>query len=81
MSIENLRGPGIRIFFPTYLPERGKTGADRVHGPQIERLTKMFREAVKVGEEYGIQMAIENHIDFTAVSESLPIGYPVLHVG
>jgi hypothetical protein len=28
-----------------------------VHGPQIERLTKMFREAVKVGEEYGIQMA------------------------
>ena len=42
MSIENLRGPGIRIFFPTYLLERGKTGADRVHGPQIERLTKMF---------------------------------------
>ena len=36
------------------------------HGPQIERLTKMFREAVKVGEEHGIQMAIENHIDFTA---------------
>jgi len=36
------------------------------HGPQIERLTKMFREAVKVAEEYGIQMAIENHIDFTA---------------
>jgi len=36
------------------------------HGPQIERLTKMFREAVKVGEEYGIRMAIENHIDFTA---------------
>jgi 3-oxoisoapionate decarboxylase len=36
------------------------------HEPQIERLTKMFREAVKVGEEYGIRMAIENHIDFTA---------------
>ena len=36
------------------------------HGPQIERLTGMFREAVKVAEEYGIRMAVENHIDFTA---------------
>jgi sugar phosphate isomerase/epimerase len=36
------------------------------HGPQLERLTKMFREAVKVAEEYGIRMAVENHIDFTA---------------
>jgi 3-oxoisoapionate decarboxylase len=36
------------------------------HGPQIERLTRMFRDAVKVAEEYGIRMAIENHIDFTA---------------
>jgi len=36
------------------------------HGPQIERLTGMFREAVKVAEEYGIRMAIENHIDFNA---------------
>jgi len=36
------------------------------HGPQIERLTRMFREAVKVAEEYGIRMAVENHIDFTA---------------
>lgn len=36
------------------------------HGPQIERLTKMFREAVKVAEDYGIKMADENHIDFTA---------------
>jgi 3-oxoisoapionate decarboxylase len=36
------------------------------HGPQIERLTRMFREAIKVAEEYGIRMAIENHIDFTA---------------
>jgi sugar phosphate isomerase/epimerase len=26
----------------------------------------MFREAVKVAEEYGIRMAVENHIDFTA---------------
>ena len=36
------------------------------HGPQIERLTAMFRKAVKVAEEYGIRMAVENHIDFTA---------------
>ena len=36
------------------------------HGPQIERLTRMFREAVKVAEEYGIRMAVENHIDFNA---------------
>ncbi len=36
------------------------------HGPQIERLTGMFREAVKVAEKYGIRMAIENHIDFNA---------------
>jgi sugar phosphate isomerase/epimerase len=36
------------------------------HAPQIERLTAMFREAVTVAEDYGIRMAIENHIDFTA---------------
>jgi sugar phosphate isomerase/epimerase len=36
------------------------------HGPQIEALTKMFKKAVKVAEEYGIKMAVENHIDFTS---------------
>jgi sugar phosphate isomerase/epimerase len=36
------------------------------HGPQIDRLTKMFKQAVKVAEEYDIKMADENHIDFTA---------------
>ena len=36
------------------------------HEPQLERLTAMFREAVKRAEEYGIRMAVENHIDFTA---------------
>ena len=36
------------------------------HEPQLERLSGMFREAVKVAEEYGIRMAVENHIDFTA---------------
>ena len=36
------------------------------HGPQIARLARMFRDAVKVAETYGIRMAVENHIDFTA---------------
>ena len=36
------------------------------HGPQIERLTAMFKEAVKVAEDFDIRMADENHIDFTA---------------
>jgi sugar phosphate isomerase/epimerase len=34
------------------------------HGPQLERLTRMFRKAVRIAEEYGIRMAVENHIDF-----------------
>ena len=36
------------------------------HGPQIKRLTKMLKEAVKVTEDKGVILAIENHIDFTA---------------
>ena len=36
------------------------------HGPQIKRLTKMLKEAVKVAEDKGVILAIENHIDFTA---------------
>lgn len=36
------------------------------HGPQIEALTKLFKEAVKVAEDHGVKMAVENHIDFTA---------------
>jgi 3-oxoisoapionate decarboxylase len=36
------------------------------HAPQIERLTRMFREAVNVAKDCGIRMAVENHIDFTA---------------
>ena len=34
------------------------------HGPQLEKLTKMFKEAVKVAEELNIKMAVENHFDF-----------------
>lgn len=36
------------------------------HGPQIERLTLMLRDAVKIAAEYDIRLAVENHIDFTA---------------
>lgn len=34
------------------------------HGPQLKKLTKMFKEATKVAEEMGIKMAVENHFDF-----------------
>jgi sugar phosphate isomerase/epimerase len=36
------------------------------HEPQISRLTAMFRDAVKIAQDYGIRMAVENHIDFTS---------------
>ena len=36
------------------------------HGPQLERLATLFRDAVKVAEDWGIKMAVENHIDFTS---------------
>ena len=36
------------------------------HQPQLERLTRMFSDAVQVAEKHGVRMAVENHIDFTA---------------
>ena len=36
------------------------------HGPQIAALIAQFREAVKVAEKFGVKLAVENHIDFTA---------------
>ena len=36
------------------------------HEPQLDRLATMFRDAVQVAEDYGIKMAVENHIDFTS---------------
>lgn len=36
------------------------------HQPQLERLTKMFSEAVRVAAGYGIKLAIENHIDYNS---------------
>jgi sugar phosphate isomerase/epimerase len=39
---------------------------DQPHEPQLERLTTMFRAAVRVAEAAGVKMAVENHIDFTS---------------
>lgn len=36
------------------------------HGPQVEALTRLFKEAVKVAEEYDVKLAVENHIDYTS---------------
>jgi sugar phosphate isomerase/epimerase len=36
------------------------------HEPQLERLTRMFKEAVKVAEEMDIKLAVENHFDFNS---------------
>jgi sugar phosphate isomerase/epimerase len=36
------------------------------HGPQIERLSSMLGQAAKEAERFGIRLAVENHIDFTA---------------
>ncbi|MFC1715024.1 sugar phosphate isomerase/epimerase family protein [Candidatus Poribacteria bacterium] len=36
------------------------------HGPQLENLTRMLKEATKVAEDKGVIIAMENHIDYTA---------------
>ena len=36
------------------------------HGPQLEALSNMLSHAAKVGREYGVCLAIENHADFTS---------------
>ena len=38
----------------------------QAHEPQLDRLTKMFSEAVRIAENHSVRLAIENHIDFTA---------------
>jgi 3-oxoisoapionate decarboxylase len=35
------------------------------HGPQIEKLTRIFRECAKMAGDEGIKLADENHFDFT----------------
>ncbi len=34
------------------------------HGPQLEKLTEMFKKAVKVAEDLDVKLAVENHLDF-----------------
>jgi sugar phosphate isomerase/epimerase len=36
------------------------------HGPQIAALTAQFKQAMKIADEYGVKIADENHIDYTA---------------
>ncbi|MCO5196088.1 MAG: sugar phosphate isomerase/epimerase [Anaerolineae bacterium] len=36
------------------------------HGPQIDILVGWFKDAVKVAEEHGVKLAVENHIDYTS---------------
>ena len=35
------------------------------HGPQIEKLTKIFRECARMAGDEGVKLADENHFDFT----------------
>ena len=35
------------------------------HGPQIKALGKQFKEAMKVANDNGVKLAVENHIDYT----------------
>jgi sugar phosphate isomerase/epimerase len=36
------------------------------HGPQIEAIVAMLKESVKIAEDQGVVLAIENHIDYTS---------------
>jgi len=36
------------------------------HGPQIKALAEQFKQAAKIAEEYGVKLAVENHIDFNS---------------
>jgi sugar phosphate isomerase/epimerase len=36
------------------------------HGPQIEAVAAMLKESVKIAQDQGVVLAIENHIDFTS---------------
>lgn len=36
------------------------------HSPQIEAVVQMLRQSVKIAEEHGVVLALENHIDYTS---------------
>lgn len=78
-GLERGKNPEAFAEMKKLIPKAGLIGADvmRVtgsslmfrlepHGPQIEALAKQFKEAIKIAEDCGIKMAVENHIDFTA---------------
>ncbi len=48
------------------------------HGPQIEKLSRMFTNAMKIADKYGIKLADENHIDYNA-DEMLELIHNVNH--
>ena len=48
------------------------------HGPQIEKLSRMFTNAMKVADNYDIKLADENHIDYNA-DEMLELIHNVNH--
>ena len=48
------------------------------HRPQIEKLSRMFTNAMKVADNYGIKLADENHIDYNA-DEMLELIHNVNH--
>jgi sugar phosphate isomerase/epimerase len=48
------------------------------HRSQIEKLSRMFTNAMKVADTYGIKLADENHIDYSA-NEMLEIIHNVNH--
>lgn len=39
---------------------------DEPHEPQLKRLTKILKKACEEAETYGLTLALENHIDYTA---------------
>ena len=36
------------------------------HGPQLDAIVKMLTESVKIAEDCGVVLAVENHIDYTS---------------
>jgi 3-oxoisoapionate decarboxylase len=36
------------------------------HQPQLDILAEWFKEAMKVADEYGVKLAVENHLDYTS---------------
>lgn len=36
------------------------------HGPQLDAIVRMLKESVKIAEDVGVVLAIENHIDYTS---------------